>query len=98
VYLTVLAVFIIAFGAVTGGIGVSNGWVYIGDTWNFIAAILLAVLDFMYEAGKLLLKLMLKQEKEEPTLKKPKETNTTEIEAAKVAAVSSFRAMAKIFL
>ncbi len=73
-YLTLLALLIIAFSAANGSVGVygdGTGTLYIRDSGSFIVAILLAVLDFIYEAGKLLSKLLIKQEKEKPTLEKP---------------------------
>lgn len=64
-YLTVFAVFIIAWSAITGGVGVySDGTVYVRESSYFIMAILLVILDLLYEAGRFLSKLLLKQDKE----------------------------------
>ena len=66
-YLTVFAVFIIAWSAITGGVGVySDGTIYVRESSYFVVAILLVAFDFLYEAGKFLSKLRLKQEKEKP--------------------------------
>ena len=66
-YLTVFAVFIIAWSAITGGVGVySDGTIYVRESSYFVVAILLAAFDFLYEAGKFVSKLRLKQEKEKP--------------------------------
>jgi hypothetical protein len=75
-YLTVLAVFITAFSAVTGGIGVySDGTIYIRNSSYFTIAIVLVFFDFIYEAGKFILKMKILPDKS-------KETNTTETESA----------------
>ena len=81
-YLTVFAVFIIAWSAITGGVGVySGGGVYVRESSSFIMAILLVVFDFLYETSKFLSKLLLKQEKEKPSPEKPRDIDTTDKQA-----------------
>jgi hypothetical protein len=75
-YLTILAIFLVAIGAVTGGISsYSDGTLYIKDSTLFGLGVLFTIIDFMYEVGKFLFKLLVKpEEKQAP--EKPKETSS----------------------
>jgi hypothetical protein len=76
VYLTVFALFLIVICVLTGGIEIYNyGTVYIRITnpMLFGIAIMLAILDFVYELIKFLLKFLVKQE-EKQTPENLKET------------------------